>query len=825
MTSHGILSATLRDAITDGSFPTDDELLTSELPVDTTPPLLRSIAAARKELEEDIRTTSKDQAAEVDEWISQAKKVQDDIAKCKSEARQIVEEHGRVQTLRAAVDDAANKIGLLEAEITFTKQLERQFHAVAELSEKIRDIESDIASQKALSAAKNLPHVDDSISKISAAQTRVLFKNVALDLRQKARRQMEDALTSKIVGQKSENKVSLDITTGPENATIADLLVGLESLDVAEEATDNVRKTIEAFLIRPLSRNQAVHLSSVTVEQSRCIIDLEEAMPTAEQVLDAIERITQFLDVSLPEILRRNVFTTILPKVVAHVTSSWLDPAIPYDLGNMKQLDNIQQRALQLANFLKPFPGNAATELFEWIDQAPRTWLSQRRTGSLNAVRKVFTTASGHTRQVERVERGRMEDEPTLFADDQNDDWNSSWDDEKQVSQASQAKPKDNQITEDDTSAWGFDDDENSNGQEKSTKAVQNAEDDAADAWGWDDDIQIAERQPPTNGTAARHGSESNISHSEPNMAAEMTISEHYSITDIPDRLLEILGKDIRDAHDVEAAAPATLQNVSPASGLLSLPTLSLAMFRATAPTHYATKATLSSMLLYNDALYMAQKLKEMDMPAHMHNLNSDCKAMEKFAKAAYAKEMEVQRTILADLLDGAQGFTSCTKAPYAGEIDGAVSSTVDRIRSVHQEWKPTLSEIALLQSSGALVAMVIDKVIKDIEDMDDISEPESQRLVFFCKQITTLKDLFLSQPPGEREPRDTTAFYVSNWIHFEYLVEILGSSLVDIIYLWTEGELSLFFSREEVVDLVEALFTESTHRRNAISSIRTTRK
>ena len=65
------------------------------------------------------------------------------------------------------------------------------------------------------------------------------------------------------------------------------------------------------------------------------------------------------------------------------------------------------------------------------------------------------------------------------------------------------------------------------------------------------------------------------------------------------------------------------------------------------------------------------------------------------------------------------------------------------------------------------------------------------------------------------------TAVYVYNWLRFQYLANILESSLVDIKYLWTEGELSLEFTVDEVVDLIKALFADSHHRRSAISEIR----
>lgn len=73
----------------------------------------------------------------------------------------------------------------------------------------------------------------------------------------------------------------------------------------------------------------------------------------------------------------------------------------------------------------------------------------------------------------------------------------------------------------------------------------------------------------------------------------------------------------------------------------------------------------------------------------------------------------------------------------------------------------------------------------------------------------------------AEAERVPITAVYVRNWLKFQYLINILESSLADIKFLWTEGELRLEFSADEVVDLIEALFAESDYRRKAIADIR----
>ena len=265
----------------------------------------------------------------------------------------------------------------------------------------------------------------------------------------------------------------------------------------------------------------------------------------------------------------------------------------------------------------------------------------------------------------------------------------------------------------------------------------------------------------------------------------------------------------------------------SSSTGLFTLPRLILTMYRAGAPPCYSAHPS-GNMFLYNDSLWLAERLQEcVSQSSHASTkLQSDISALMLFGKRAYGMEMESQRTILSDLLDGAQGFKNCTMAPFAQECDLAISSVIDRLREIYQQWQAVLSHSALLQSVGSLLSTAISKIIVDIEDMSDISEPESQRLTAFCNRLAALEDLFLPQQATEAAKSGQatiplTAVYTPGWLRFQYLAQILESSLVDIKYLWEEGELGLEFEVDEVAELIEALFADSEHRRRAIADIR----
>ena len=150
------------------------------------------------------------------------------------------------------------------------------------------------------------------------------------------------------------------------------------------------------------------------------------------------------------------------------------------------------------------------------------------------------------------------------------------------------------------------------------------------------------------------------------------------------------------------------------------------------------------------------------------------------------------------------------------------VNSVVGRLRDVYKQWRLVLCHFALLHLINSLPSTVLD----NIEDMSDMSEADSQRLTDFCNRVAALEDLFISEiSPSEaahgEAPIPTTAVFTSNWLKIQYLPNTLESSLVDIKYLWTEGELGLEFQTEKLVDLIVALFADSEHWRKAIGEIR----
>jgi centromere/kinetochore protein ZW10 len=619
-------------------------------------------------------------------------------------------------------------------------------------------------------------------------------------------------------------------TAEPSNATIDEVLKAFEHLGALEVATQAICKNVDRVILQPIASHghNKQPAISIKVDNGRIEISHSPEEKNAQNVLDCLLKAFDYLQSNLPKMVEALIANAVIPDLVSTLVAEWLTPSVPLELSDIPELEVLQTKASALAKKLSASNWPKAQDLLDWVELAPQMWLTRRRMASLDRVRATLALERGPPRQVERIERQVVSKQDMVFAaDGEGDDWNTGWNHEDESS----GQPVEDQPEEDDVSAWDFDADEEPTADrplghtEPRGDAKGDAkDDDSAEAWGWDEDSPS--KQPDTT-SAASNASQKEVSSHRANgelpQEREVTLKESYTITDIPDYILDIISKDVQEATDVQDPKYSALASASPSSGLRALPTFALAMFRAIAPSYYTSSLPNGNMHLYNDSRYIAEKLRDASWAPELSKLRSDCDSIEKFAKTAYGREMDVQRTILADLLDGAQGFASCTQFPYSKQCEDAVSSVVDRIRQVHQEWSPILSHSALLQSVGSLLSKVIDKMIRDVEDMDDITEPESQRLASFCTQISDLGDLFVpaERPPSGTEVVPVTAVYVSNWLRFQYMANILESSLVDIKYLWTEGELSLEFSAEEVIEMIKALFAESPNRRNAIADIR----
>ncbi|OJJ44669.1 hypothetical protein ASPZODRAFT_18241 [Penicilliopsis zonata CBS 506.65] len=811
--------------VTEGKYPESEDVVASEIPASALAAELQLLSAAREEVEQEISSLSRENIFNAEGWISQARQLHADIERSRVTAREIVAQHEKTKPLESMVEDAAAKVRLIETEISFNQAVTSTLEEVQRLVQQL----------DAARAVLNEGQIIASIDILEGAEKTVKFDISGLNTNMKA------ILSENVVGLRQEiveslrlrwaNQLKIDEENGKfavlqKDTGLEDTILAMSRLDILTPAIDRFQKDLVTAIIDPIIPSNSEGYSRVIhVSGDGIYLDSEPSRMTVSDLLGGVSNLLGCLRQSLPEIVANPLSDYFVPNLLSKIIS-WLSSTIPTDLDGLDEFEKTLEHAQKFTNLVESLGWRGQDEIGAWINQAPRLWLTRRRVDSLDRVRKVLAASKGTTKHVERVEKEKVaQAEEVLLEAPSTDDWDASWDDVNDGANAQEKTSIPGVEEEEDVSAWGLDDEETVEEKEGVKEDVlepaEEDDDDGADAWGWgdeDEEKQDDKVQSSTTPVKVSANGKVSVQQSSPR---EVILKETYTVTDIPESILQIVQQQIVDSEALTQHTHSNSRVAASGAGLLALPTLILAMFKATASSFYALKLNSGQMYLYNDSLYLADQMKGLAEERQLTRLNADIESLEKYGKLAYSKEMQTQRTVAADLLDGAQGFNHCSEQPFLGECENAIAATVDRIRDVYKEWQPILSHSALLQSIGSLLSTVINKIIIDIEDIGDISEPQSQRLVQFCNQVSKLEDLFAPDKASGVEAVPMTAVYVRNWLKFQYLINILESSLADIKFLWLEGELSLEFSPDEVVDLIKALFAESDHRRRAIAEIR----
>lgn len=227
--------------------------------------------------------------------------------------------------------------------------------------------------------------------------------------------------------------------------------------------------------------------------------------------------------------------------------------------------------------------------------------------------------------------------------------------------------------------------------------------------------------------------------------------------------------------------------------------------------------------------MYLAEKLSDFSRAwkqrveltpraRSMLRIDNDVRTLKSFANRSYANEMSLQKTILHDLLGGSQNLAQ------QDDKDSSIEAGTARIRSVAETWEPILKRSVWSQAVGSLADSLASRIISDVLEMSSIGQEEAFSIAQLIASATELDDLFIpsklagTAPVSDETP--TTAQYAPNWLRLKYLGEVLQSNLNEVKFLWCDSELSLYFTVDEVIDLIHASFEDNARTRGTIKEI-----
>lgn len=185
-----------------------------------------------------------------------------------------------------------------------------------------------------------------------------------------------------------------------------------------------------------------------------------------------------------------------------------------------------------------------------------------------------------------------------------------------------------------------------------------------------------------------------------------------------------------------------------------------------------------------------------------------------------------------ADIIEGAQSFLQDARK---GELNQYIRSVVSYIRERARMWKVILPYSAWASAVGSLVNTMATKIINDVLDMSGMDVDEAEQTAGLITVVGELDDLFIREDnaavktgnrgkatgDADNAPISLTPQFASNWIKMKFLSEVLQSNLAEIRFLWFDSELSLYFTKDEVVDLIKLSFEDNPNSRKLIRDIK----
>lgn len=295
-------------------------------------------------------------------------------------------------------------------------------------------------------------------------------------------------------------------------------------------------------------------------------IQVTGRLPNADVKLlfDDIDLIIDYLSTRLPSTVAVPLSELLMPSLISQLISDWVLPSVPSSLDGMLDFQEILAQFLRLADVVESVGWYGKTDLLDWVDQAPRVWLTKRREKSLDTVRTLLSRGLGKVRKVERIETEVVAPEDEMFhGKGGEDDWNAEWSDGEDSRRImTSSTKKDEEV---DASAWGLDDElETGETAGKSSQdSGNNVEDEGEDAWGWGDekDQDVSMQHKATGVDKVETRSNGRAKHTARQSQRELTLKEVYSITALPETMLDIIVQVVSDAETLAQPKYVSIRN------------------------------------------------------------------------------------------------------------------------------------------------------------------------------------------------------------------------------------------------------------------------
>ncbi|KAL2889347.1 Is centromere binding protein at prophase [Ceratocystis lukuohia] len=842
--------ATLGDAIVafarDGRFPSEDE---SAIPLSQADigPAITALKTAKKNLEADIHAINEETRDDVGSWVRNARSLQEDIIRSQAMAKDIIRDAENPGKASQAVEECEAKAKFLTLEVQYAQQLHGVLRSIKHVNGLLDEVDKKKDMRSIADALRLLDESTAAIEKIPVnwlCRPKRLLEVRAHDLKTQIHEVLGSVWKELVVTDVDSNKFTILQDDGAQLSFI-DVLLGLQQFNEVDEHMDQLWHDLDAAILSPRMDIDQWAFHSIQIQGDTLFFN-GETDNSAVALLTDLGEFFKFLSQKLPSDALEILCSKFVADLIKNLIDNWLVPAVPPSVQDIGQFDDIIHHTKVLCEVLSMNGISDFDVLSQWVRDASGVWLAKCRETTLDSVRFKLTSGLGSPKPTERIRKilQQPEAEPEPESDKSVDDsgWDSAWIDDE----AGDAKVKETPgVLDDGADAWGWDEDE---GTTESSKEMATEKDtgtgadldDAADAWGWGDEDDSPVQEKPKTASASRKPptiSAAPIPNKTPprEKAApvEVVTREKCSISSMPEPVLQLVFSILEDGAAVTQLDEDNLIS-SAAPGLFAIPALALSLFRAISPYYYSL-ASSGNMFLYNDALYLAEKLYDFsnkwnarqDISAQakkMLSLDNEVSSLRTFANRAFTNELNIQKTILRDLMGGAYNVMQ------QGDSEANMESTVARVQMVATEWEAIATRESWCRAVGSLIDAVSSKIISDVMDLQSIGQDDAYEMARIISRVSELDRLFMpsrlaAESAGLQTPVEgeisAIAGHVPSWLRMQFLSEVLQSNLNEVKYLWFESDLSLYFSMDEVVELIGMSFEMNARTQEVLKDIR----
>ncbi|KAH8598209.1 hypothetical protein B0O99DRAFT_616160 [Bisporella sp. PMI_857] len=815
-------------------FPDSERL--SAAPVEE-PVILAAYGAlndAKIALQSDIREVSRDIAPNVQTWITTAKALQADIETSRALASKIVKQaeedkdHNDSELQKAHVE-------FLEKEVQFNSEVNEALLYIKEVEVSLRHAE-ELAHQKkyleSLEALSSSTAVLERLSKSVATKRVYTLLKLKGDAAKKSIHEQFLSSWNSLVKVDPAGIFTIEQSGDHDRLHLEEGVVLLKAFDELDQAAISLWNHLDDAIVKPRTEIGKRSLCSLKINENSIVIKQTPPDGTIESLLQDLESFTVFLINKIPEEFVKAFAKIMMQPLSVRIRELWLDRAIPPSLDDVGQYQNSLSRVREFAEKIDKHDWPGTDSLYDWCRNAPRNWLHNRREIEAANIRQQLELGLGDTHEAEHVETHEISKEASQDIASAgvvvSDEWDAAWDSDDNDDHGQGANGNGPSGASDTLQQQSQGSIPPGLGSPKDQdEANNNHDDDADDAWGWGDDptestdIDVQPEDAKAESPIAQNS----------NRNRAVTMKEMYRISSIPQPVYDSITNICEDGAKLAKTDNSPI--ASAASGLLTLPTQILTMYRALSRHHYSQDES-GNMLLYNDCTWLCDKLLEFktqwetreDIAIRMRGslkLDPEIQRIQNFSKRAYREELNSQRTAISDLLGGTQNFLQINREE---DQEIAIDSATSHICSTAARWKPILPYSVWASAVGALANSLASKIILDVLDLSALDADAAERTAVLISKVETLDHLFIPAGIDIKTDSDAVRYaetpkFADQWMKMKFLSQVLQSNLKDIRMLWFESDLSLYFTKEEVLDLIELSFVDSPQSKQLKREIR----